>query len=116
MGIFVTKNPQLYNACVAHGDHPDPTKMRDVLIKSKINMNSFIHIDPALINNGGLFAGNTAWRDSILDHESSTRIVVFWQVGDSYLQSGDLAYYLFDHNKWYNDQQRGVHRQMRRES
>ena len=77
--------------------------MRDILIKSKINMNTFTHIEPVLINNGGLYAENTPWLDAILDHETSAKTVVLWQVGDSFLQSGGLAKDLLDHNKWYKD-------------
>ena len=103
MALFVTENRQLYHACVPHGDNPDPTTMQYILIKSNINKNAFIYIEPVFIENGGLFAVHTGWIDSIIDHESSDRFIVLWQGGDSFLQSGGSASDLLKHNSWYRE-------------
>ena len=45
VAIFATKSGELYHAFVAHGKHPDPNMMRDILIKSTINMSNNIHVE-----------------------------------------------------------------------
>ena len=103
MAIFVTESRELYHACVPHGENPDPTVMRNILIKSNINMNSLIHVEPVLIDEGGLFAGHTRWLNSLIKHESSARVIVLWQGGDSFLQCGGSAADLLAHNIWYRE-------------
>ena len=103
MAIFVTESRELYHACVPHGENPDATVMWNILIKSNINMNSLIHVEPVLIDEGGLFAGHTCWLDCLIKHESSARVIVLWQGGDSFLQCGGSAADLFAHNIWYRE-------------
>ena len=71
--------------------------MQDILIKSNINMNTLIHVD-VLIDEEGLFAVHTDWMDSIFHHKISVRYIVLWQGGDSFLQCGGSSSDLLKHN------------------
>ena len=75
MGIFVTKDPELYLACAEHGDNPDPTTIQDFMIRAKIYMNNYIYVKMVLINHGGLYARNFAWIDCILDQGPQPRLL-----------------------------------------
>ena len=105
------KNIKIY-CCLPHGDNPDPTTIRDILIKSNLKINFFLHIEPVLIANSGLFAENTPWINLLLYHKLSARVVVFWQVGNSYLQAGASQAQQMVHR--VHHQQRGVHQRIRR--